>query len=58
MKLEKIKPPTEAQEFKEKFSNKKKNYKIKFNTMGEILSCETEENDIIKYLKSKGLTFD
>ena len=28
MKLEKIKPITEAQEFKEKFSNKKKNYKI------------------------------
>ena len=50
--LEKIKPITEAQEFKEKFSNKKKNYKIKFNTMGEILSCETEENDIIKYYEA------
>tara|TARA_R110000803_G_scaffold87863_2_gene154777 strand:- start:923 stop:1093 length:171 start_codon:yes stop_codon:yes gene_type:complete len=55
MKLIKSKSLTEAQEFRDKFFGKNKNYKIKCNTIGEIISCESDDIDIIKYLKSIGL---
>jgi hypothetical protein len=55
MKLTKSKPQTEAQEFKSKFHGKKKNYKIEYDTMGNIISCETKDKDIIKHLKLIGL---
>ena len=55
MKLTKSKPQTEAQEFKSKFHGKKKNYRIEYDTIGNIISCETKDKDIIKHLKSIGL---
>lgn len=55
MRLIKSKSLTEAQEFRDKFFGKNKNYKIECNTVGEIIKCDTEDKDIIKYLKSIGL---
>lgn len=55
MRLIKSKSLTEAQEFKKMFYGKKKNYRIECNTVGEIIKCDTEDKDIIKYLKSIGL---
>ena len=55
MKLTKSKPQTEAQEFKSKFQGKKKNYRLECDTMGNLISCETTDKDIIKHLKEKGL---
>ena len=55
MKLTKSKPQTEAQEFKSKFHGQKENYKIEYDTMGNIISCETKDKDIIKHLKLIGL---
>ena len=55
MKLSKEQTRTETLQFSHKFHGKKKNYRIECDTMGNIISCETVEKDIIKHLKLIGL---
>jgi hypothetical protein len=54
MKLSRTIPKTEAEKFHEKFSGK--SYKSKANILGELISVETKDSEIIKYLKKIGLT--
>ena len=49
MKLTKSLPLTEMQKFHNKFYGKKKNYKVKSDTSGNIISLETTDQSIIKY---------
>lgn len=56
MKLTKSKPQTEAQKFHNTFHGKKKNYRMECDTMGNIISCETGDKDIINHLKLIGFT--
>ncbi len=51
MKLTKSKPKTEAENFRNKFYGKKKNYRMECDTMGNIILCETTDKDIINHLK-------
>ena len=53
MKLTKSTPLSEVQNFMKLFHNKNRKYKIK-SINSKIISCETVDKDIIKYLKSIG----
>ena len=53
MKLTKSTPLTEVDKFMKLFYNKNKKYKIK-SVNGKIISCESSDKNIIKFLKEKG----
>ena len=56
MNLIKAKALTEAQEFHKKFNKKNKSsFTLKTDTLGNILSVQTDDNKIIAYLKKIGL---
>ena len=46
----------EGDDFLKKFPMKKHSYILLTDATGQIKSCETEDKDIITWLKSKGLT--
>jgi len=49
-------PETEVDEFFKLFGDRKKKYKFSLqHRNGKIVSCETEDSKIIKFLKEKGL---
>ena len=53
MILTKDRPKTEIQQFNE-FVKDKRHYSVNANGNGEIISCETNNKDIIAWLKEKG----
>jgi hypothetical protein len=55
MKLEKNVSATEQSEFNKKFPNKNKSYRISFDVMGNILSIDTKDKEILAYAKTLGL---
>ena len=54
MKLVKSNPSTDVEKFMEKFHNQDKKYRIK-SINGEIVSCDTVDKNIIKFLEGIGL---
>jgi len=53
MKITPELPPTEIEEFNKKFCDANKSYKISSNMMGKILSIETEDQEILNYIKER-----
>jgi|TARA_R100001530_G_scaffold132956_1_gene105821 hypothetical protein len=54
-KLKRDLPLTEIQEFHQKFPDKKLSYSIFSDNNGRIISIETDNKEIIKYVKQIGL---
>ena len=53
--LTKAAPENEQTEFNNKFHDKKKSYRIKYDMMGNILAIHTEDKEIIAYAKTLGM---
>ena len=54
-RLQKASSETELSEFNKKFLNKKKSYVISSDMIGNIISIDTKDKEIIAYAKELGL---
>ena len=54
-RLQKASSETELSEFNKKFLNKKKSYVISSDMIGNIISIDTKDKEIIAYVKKLGL---
>jgi hypothetical protein len=54
-RLQKASSGTELSEFNKKFLNKKKSYAISSDMIGNIISIDTKDKEIIAYAKELGL---
>ena len=54
-RLQKYSSETELSEFNKKFHDKKKSYRISYDTRGNILFVDTTDKEIIAYVKKLGL---
>jgi len=55
IRLQKALSETELSEFNKKFLNKKKSYVISSDMIGNIISIDTKDKEIIAYAKELGL---
>jgi len=53
--LEKTAPITEQSEFNKKFHDKNKSFSISYDMMGNILSIETDDKEILEHVSKLGL---
>ena len=54
-RLQKASSETELSEFNKKFLNKKKSYAISSDMIGNIISIDKKDKEIIAYVKKLGL---